>query len=125
MSRSQSNTEMMTDTFICRFLTGSGIDFVKTDVQCFLDDLEDADDRRNLIKSYQDAWAINHLRWFSDKAISCMQPSKLIGQNHSSLTCLTSAMSQVPPIMFHSQLPTNKPRIPLRNSDGNSSSRPS
>lgn len=80
-----------------QFLSSAGVDSVKTDAQFFLDELDDANDRRNLIDSYQDAWSINQLRFFSGKAISCM--------------------SQTPQIIFHSQLPSNKPRILLRNSD--------
>ncbi|KAJ4286054.1 hypothetical protein N0V90_013401 [Kalmusia sp. IMI 367209] len=80
-----------------QFLSSAGIDAVKTDAQFFVDELDDATDRRQLIKSYQDAWSINQLRFFSGKAISCM--------------------SQTPQIIFHSQLPPNKPRILLRNSD--------
>jgi hypothetical protein len=79
------------------FLNLAGVDSVKTDAQFFLDELDDADDRRSLIKTYQDVWSINHLRYFSGKAISCM--------------------SQTPQLIFHSQLPSNKPRILLRNSD--------
>lgn len=79
------------------FLRSAGIDSVKTDAQFFVDELDSADDRRDLIKAYQDAWSISQLRHFSGKAISCM--------------------SQVPQIIFHSQLPSNKPRILLRNSD--------
>lgn len=80
-----------------QFLSSAGVDSVKTDGQFFLDELKDADDRRHLIKPYQDAWNIAQLRYLSARAISCM--------------------SQAPPIMFHSQLPSNKPRILLRNSD--------
>lgn len=80
-----------------RFLSSAGVDSVKTDGQFFLDELKDSDDRRHLIKSYQDAWNIAQLRYLSARAISCM--------------------SQAPPIIFHSQLPSNKPRILLRNSD--------
>jgi hypothetical protein len=79
------------------FLSASGIDSVKTDSQFFLDEIQNADDRRHLIQAYQDAWNINQLRHFSAKAISCM--------------------SQTPQIIFHSQLPANKPRVLLRNSD--------
>ena len=79
------------------FLSSAGIDSVKTDAQFFIDELHDASDRRQLTRAYQDAWSISHLRSFSGKAISCM--------------------SQSPQIIFHSQLPTNKPRILLRNSD--------
>lgn len=80
-----------------QFLASCGVDSVKTDAQFFLDELQDADDRRQLIKSYQDAWSIAQLRSFSARAISCM--------------------SQAPPLIFHSQLPSNKPRMLLRNSD--------
>lgn len=80
-----------------QFLSSAGVDSVKTDAQFFVDELDSADDRRDLIKSYQDAWSISQLRHFGGKAISCM--------------------SQVPQIIFHSQLPSNKPRILLRNSD--------
>jgi hypothetical protein len=80
-----------------KFLSESGVDSVKTDAQFFLDLISGAKDRRDFIKPYQDAWTINSLRYFSVKAISCM--------------------SQVPSIIFHSQLPTNKPRQMVRNSD--------
>lgn len=79
------------------FLSSTGIDSVKTDSQFFLDEIKNADDRHHLIEAYQDAWNINQLRYFSAKAISCM--------------------SQTPQILFHSLLPSNKPRILLRNSD--------
>lgn len=79
------------------FLRSSGIDSVKTDAQFFLDLLSSPHDRRDLIAPYQDAWLIASLRHFSIKAISCM--------------------SQTPQIIFHSQLPTNKPRFMVRNSD--------
>lgn len=79
------------------FLSDVGIDAVKTDAQFFLDMLLHAPDRRSLINEYQDAWTIAHLRHFSSRAISCM--------------------SQSPQILFHSQLPTNKPRLLVRNSD--------
>lgn len=80
-----------------QFLSSCGIDAVKTDAQFFLDELADADDRQAMIKEYQDVWSINQLRYFAGKAISCM--------------------SQSPQLIFHSQLPSNKPRILLRNSD--------
>lgn len=79
------------------FLSDAGIDAVKTDAQFFLDMLLHAPDRRSLIKEYQDSWTIAHLRHFSSRAISCM--------------------SQTPQILFHTQLPTNKPRLLVRNSD--------
>lgn len=79
------------------FLSDAGIDAVKTDAQFFLDMLLHAPDRRSLINEYQDSWTIAHLRHFSSRAISCM--------------------SQSPQMLFHSQLPTNKPRLLVRNSD--------
>ncbi|KAI5370983.1 Putative glycosyl hydrolase 36, aldolase-type TIM barrel, glycoside hydrolase superfamily [Septoria linicola] len=79
------------------FLASAGVDSVKTDAQFFLDLLLHAPDRRNLIQTYQDAWAVAHLRHLSSRAISCM--------------------SQNPQNLFHSQLPTNKPRLLVRNSD--------
>ncbi|KAM0717139.1 hypothetical protein Q7P37_006991 [Cladosporium fusiforme] len=79
------------------FLASVGIDSVKTDAQFFLSMLLHAPDRRSMIIEYQDAWTIAHLRHFSSRAISCM--------------------SQSPELLFHSQLPRNKPRLLVRNSD--------
>jgi len=79
------------------FLNSVGIDSAKTDAQFFLSMLQNAPDRRSMITQYQDAWTISHLRHFSSRAISCM--------------------SQSPEILFHSQLPRNKPRLLVRNSD--------
>lgn len=79
------------------FLSSVGIDSAKTDAQFFLDMLLHAPDRRALITQYQDAWTLAHLRHFSSRAISCM--------------------SQSPQLLFHSQLPTKKPRLLVRNSD--------
>lgn len=79
------------------YLTSVGIDSVKTDAQFFLDLLEDPEDRRKFITSYQDAWTTASLKYFGTRSISCM--------------------SMIPQILFHSLLPTNKPNIPLRNSD--------
>ena len=79
------------------FLEESGIDSVKADAQYFVDLLADPLDRARFTKAYQDAWAIASLRHFQERTISCM--------------------SQAPQIIFHSQIPTNKPRILLRNSD--------
>ncbi|KAL9611883.1 MAG: hypothetical protein Q9167_003497 [Letrouitia subvulpina] len=79
------------------FLLDSNIDSVKTDAQFFLDLIDDADDRRRFMKTYQDAWTIASLNHFSIKAISCM--------------------SQTPQILFYTQLPLNKPLLMVRNSD--------
>ncbi|KAJ5170402.1 Aldolase-type TIM barrel [Penicillium coprophilum] len=79
------------------YLTSVGIDSVKTDAQFFLDLLEDAEDRRRFMTSYQDAWSIASLKHFSTRSMSCG--------------------SMTPQIIFHSQMPTNKPALLLRNSD--------
>ncbi|KAI5467333.1 glycoside hydrolase superfamily [Mariannaea sp. PMI_226] len=80
-----------------KFLSDCGIDAVKTDAQCMMDTWIDASPRRELFTRYLDAWTISMLRHFSAKAISCM--------------------SQVPQILFHSQMPTNRPVMVVRNSD--------
>jgi len=90
------DAKRMYDNFY-EFLALSGIDSVKTDAQFFLDLVLHAPDRRALTTAYQDAWTIAHLRHFSSRAISCM--------------------SQFPQILFYSQLPKNKPRLLVRNSD--------
>ncbi|KAL4869469.1 hypothetical protein BDV12DRAFT_167795 [Aspergillus spectabilis] len=79
------------------FLSGAGITGVKTDAQSFLDLMNDPEDRRRFATAYQDAWSISSLRHFGPKVISCM--------------------SQFPQTIFHSQLPTTKPTIVVRNSD--------
>ncbi|KAJ5175227.1 Aldolase-type TIM barrel [Penicillium canariense] len=79
------------------YLTSIGVDSVKADAQFFLDLLEDPEDRKRFMTSYQDAWSIAMLKHFSSRAISCM--------------------SLIPQMIFHSQLPPNKPAVPLRNSD--------
>lgn len=80
-----------------RFLSSCGIDGVKTDAQFITDTWVSAKHRRELITEYLDAWTISSLRYFSIKAISCM--------------------SQTPAILFHSQLPRDRPTILCRNSD--------
>ncbi|KAI9708941.1 MAG: hypothetical protein M1820_003635 [Bogoriella megaspora] len=79
------------------FLNESRIDSVKTDAQFLIDEIASAPVRRRLINTYQDSWSIAQLRYFGGKAISCM--------------------SLNPSIIFHSQLPTNRPATLLRNSD--------
>ncbi|RAL15943.1 putative raffinose synthase protein Sip1 [Aspergillus homomorphus CBS 101889] len=79
------------------YLASIGVDSVKADAQFFLDLIKDPADRKRFINSYLDAWSISTLKHFSTRAISCM--------------------SMIPQAIFHSQLPTNKPTIPLRNSD--------
>lgn len=79
------------------FLSDAGITAVKTDVQFHVDSIVGAEDRRRHTKAFQDAWAKAVLRHFNGRAISCM--------------------SQAPQIIFHSQLPNNRPRMLLRTSD--------
>lgn len=80
-----------------RFLSESGIDAVKADVQFMVDTLASAKDRRELTTTYLDAWMIATLRHFSSRAISCM--------------------SQAPQILFHQQLPRSRLPLLVRNSD--------
>jgi Raffinose synthase or seed imbibition protein Sip1 len=79
------------------FLSSAGVTAVKTDAQFMLDELSKTEQRRMMISPYQSAWTQAHLRHLGGKAISCM--------------------SQIPQILFHSFLPTNTPRVMLRNSD--------
>ncbi|KAJ5764526.1 Aldolase-type TIM barrel [Penicillium manginii] len=79
------------------YLNTVGVDSVKADAQFFLDLLVNPEDRKRFTTSYQDAWSIASLKHFNSRS--------------------TSSMSLVPQIMFHSQLPNNKPTISLRNSD--------
>ncbi|KAI5296400.1 hypothetical protein KEM52_002973 [Ascosphaera acerosa] len=79
------------------FLSDAGITAVKTDVQFHVDSIVGAEGRRRHCKPFQDAWAKAVLRHFNGRAISCM--------------------SQAPQIVFHSQLPNNRPRMLLRTSD--------
>ena len=80
-----------------RFLSLSGVDGVKTDAQFMVDTLTSSSSRRELTNAYLDSWNILSIRRFGNKSISCM--------------------SQVPQIMFHTQLPHNKPQIVCRNSE--------
>ncbi|KAI1077419.1 glycoside hydrolase family 36 protein [Whalleya microplaca] len=80
-----------------RFLSDSGIDGVKTDVQYMIDTWSSPKDRRELTSTYLDTWVISALKHFSIKAISCM--------------------SQAPQLLFREQLPRNRPAIVVRNSD--------
>ena len=70
---------------------------VKTDVQYLLDQLDSAKDRRELIPRYQDAWS---------QAVVCHLEGRAI-----------SSMSQIPQVLFRYQMPPNKPKFAVRNSD--------
>lgn len=78
------------------FLSDAGITAVKADAQYYLDCLAHPDDRRRFCGSYQDAWAKATAKHLGGRAISCM--------------------SEAPQIIFHSQLPTNRPHHVLRTS---------
>ncbi|KAI2614882.1 glycoside hydrolase family 36 protein [Hypoxylon sp. NC1633] len=80
-----------------RFLSNCGIDGVKTDVQYMVDTWVSAKHRRELTETYLDSWMLSSLRHFSIKTISCM--------------------SQAPQLLFHQQLPRNRPALLVRNSD--------
>ncbi|KAI0023720.1 glycoside hydrolase family 36 protein [Xylariomycetidae sp. FL0641] len=80
-----------------RFLSECGIDGVKADVQYMMDTWVSSKHRRELTNEYLDSWSISSLRHFSVKVISCM--------------------SQAPQVLFHQQLPRNKPAMLVRNSD--------
>ncbi|OTB04406.1 glycoside hydrolase family 36 protein [Hypoxylon sp. CI-4A] len=80
-----------------RFLADSGIDGVKTDVQYMVDTWISSEHRKELTQTYLDSWMISALRHFSIRAISCM--------------------SQAPQLLFHQQLPRNRPPMLVRNSD--------
>jgi hypothetical protein len=81
----------------CSFLQSCGVDGVKTDSQNSLDEINQAQDRRTMIKAYQDAWCLQGLRHLGARQISCG--------------------SQVPVIMFRSMMSAAMPRVVVRNSD--------
>jgi Raffinose synthase or seed imbibition protein Sip1 len=85
------------NSFIVSFLQSCGVDGVKTDSQNSLDDIQEAQDRRTMIKAYQDAWNLQGARHLGAKQISCG--------------------SQAPVIMFHSMILTSMNRLVVRNSD--------
>ncbi|KAI1459461.1 glycoside hydrolase family 36 protein [Annulohypoxylon moriforme] len=80
-----------------RFLSDCGIDGVKTDVQYMVDNWVLSKPRRELTQTYLDSWMISALRHFGLRAISCM--------------------SQTPQLLFHQQLPRNRPPLVVRNSN--------
>lgn len=79
------------------FLADAGVTAVKTDAQNYIDCIVQPEDRRRFSGAYQDAWAKATVKHLGGRAISCM--------------------SQIPQVMFHSQLPTNRPHFLLRTSD--------
>lgn len=82
----------------CRFLDASGVDGVKTDVQCSLTEFDDAVDRAEIGRAYADAFKVAGLKHFAGRVIYCM--------------------AMQPSIFFHSLLPQDGPVTLVRNSDG-------
>lgn len=80
------------------FLNQSGVDAVKTDAQFFLDEIQNAPDRRALTNTYLNTWVSAQLRRMGGLAISCM--------------------SQTPYTIFRCQLPTDIPAYPTRSVAG-------
>ncbi|KAI5803810.1 glycoside hydrolase superfamily [Geopyxis carbonaria] len=80
-----------------KFLTDSGVDSVKCDVQASLDEFDEAADRQSLGYAYQNAFKVNSLSHFAGRVIYCM--------------------AMQPAIFFHSLLPQTSPRTLVRNSD--------
>ena len=80
------------------FLSDSGIDAVKCDVQSVLADFDSAADRRRLMPAYEHAFKANGLRHFAGRVIYCM--------------------AMLPQILLRSLLQRNGPTVLLRNSDG-------
>lgn len=95
-SISQSSLPQFYDDFY-KYLSSSGVTFVKTDVQHMLSTFRSRSSRLELTSAYQAAWTIAHNKHFNSKAISCM--------------------SQTPQTLFASLLQTHTPRILHRNSD--------
>ena len=80
-----------------RFLSSCGVDGVKTDAQCLLDALTSASARKDLTRSYLDAWSVASLRHFG--------------------TNVTSCMALVPQVIFRSLVPCQRPPFACRTSD--------
>lgn len=79
------------------FLASCGITAVKTDVQYMLNELTHGPDRAAFLSTYPQAWTNAYLKHFQGRAISCM--------------------SQIPQNLLLTYLPTDKPRVMVRNSD--------
>jgi hypothetical protein len=79
------------------FLSRSGVDSIKCDVQVSLTEFDHATDRARLLPAYQSALHISSLRHFQGRIIYCM--------------------SQCPQLMLPSLLPKTSPTVLLRNSD--------
>lgn len=80
------------------FLSDSGIDAVKCDVQSVLADFDRAADRKRLCPAYEQAFKANGLKYFAGRVIYCM--------------------ALLPQILLPSLLQRNSPTVLLRNSDG-------
>lgn len=60
------------NTYISSFLSSCGVDGVKADVQCSLDELDNSADRQRIGRAYQDAFKLASLKHFSRNVIYCM-----------------------------------------------------
>lgn len=58
-------------TYLCRFLSSSGIDSVKCDDQMSIDEFDQGSDRVQLGLAYQDAMKKCSSRYFSRRVIYC------------------------------------------------------
>src|SRR5690606_34106808 len=66
---------------IFSFLSESGVDGVKCDVQCSINELDNPRDRLAVTKAYQDAFKLASLKHFGRKVIYCMAMQPYIMQN--------------------------------------------
>lgn len=81
-----------------RFLSECGIDSVKTDVQCRIDELVHGKDKAKLGRAYLDAFKKSGIKYFDQRVIYCM--------------------AHVPQILYHALLPDDNRRVFFRTSDG-------
>lgn len=81
-----------------KFLSECGIDSVKTDVQCRIDELVNGSDKGKLAKAYQDAFKKSSIKYFDRRVIYCM--------------------AHVPQILYHALLPDDDRKVFFRTSDG-------
>ncbi|KAI5841576.1 raffinose synthase or seed imbibition protein Sip1-domain-containing protein [Morchella snyderi] len=80
-----------------QFLSSCGVDAVKTDVQCRIDELLDGKETAKMARAYQDAFKKSSIKYFDRRAIYCM--------------------SHVPQILYHSLLPDDSKPVFFRSSD--------
>lgn len=81
-----------------KFLVECGVDSVKTDVQCRIDELTHGGDKARLARAYQDAFRESSIKYFDQRVIYCM--------------------AHVPQILYHALLPDDDKPVFFRTSDG-------